>query len=224
MTLMFKRFAFIFLALLYSSVSHSDSIYDFDELIGTGAFSSQGLLGYQGWTWGTGPQLGFGLDQWGLETAGTGENIPFSGDHYVRTFGGQLVQDIFFNEVVDVVGAYFNVWRTADPSGEAPETLQFLGYDQSNHVIGSSDILQLDRESSWQWLGANLQGVWRLEILATQDNFNFRGVDTDAAWWGMDNFTLGSPELNPVPLPAAAWLFGTGLLGLIGFKWRRKAA
>jgi hypothetical protein len=26
----------------------------------------------------------------------------------------------------------------------------------------------------------------------------------------------------PVPLPAAAWLFGPGLLGLMGFAWRRK--
>jgi len=30
--------------------------------------------------------------------------------------------------------------------------------------------------------------------------------------------------LSPVPVPAAIWLFGTGLLGLIGFRKRRKAA
>ncbi len=29
---------------------------------------------------------------------------------------------------------------------------------------------------------------------------------------------------SPVPLPAAAWLFGSGLLGLIGFSKRKKAA
>jgi len=29
---------------------------------------------------------------------------------------------------------------------------------------------------------------------------------------------------SPVPAPAAIWLFGTGILGLIGIKWRRKAA
>jgi len=28
----------------------------------------------------------------------------------------------------------------------------------------------------------------------------------------------------PIPIPAAVWLFGTGLLGLIGFSKRRKAA
>ena len=31
-------------------------------------------------------------------------------------------------------------------------------------------------------------------------------------------------NLNPVPLPAAAWLFGTALIGLAGFSRRRKAA
>ena len=29
---------------------------------------------------------------------------------------------------------------------------------------------------------------------------------------------------NPVPLPAAVWLFGTALLGLFGFSKRRKKA
>ena len=29
---------------------------------------------------------------------------------------------------------------------------------------------------------------------------------------------------NPVPVPAAIWLFGTGLIGLVGFSKRRKAA
>lgn len=32
------------------------------------------------------------------------------------------------------------------------------------------------------------------------------------------------PMVNPVPVPAAAWLFGSGLLGLAGFARRRKAA
>ena len=30
--------------------------------------------------------------------------------------------------------------------------------------------------------------------------------------------------LPPVPIPAAAWLFGTALIGLVGFSKRRKSA
>jgi hypothetical protein len=38
--------------------------------------------------------------------------------------------------------------------------------------------------------------------------------------WGLDNVQV---EVTPVPVPAAAWLFGSGLLGLIGFARRRAA-
>ena len=31
-------------------------------------------------------------------------------------------------------------------------------------------------------------------------------------------------ELNPVPVPAAVWLFGSGLLGLVGIARRKKIA
>jgi len=30
--------------------------------------------------------------------------------------------------------------------------------------------------------------------------------------------------VSPVPVPAAVWLFGTALIGMIGFGRRRKAA
>lgn len=40
---------------------------------------------------------------------------------------------------------------------------------------------------------------------------------------GQSDYTvLGSANLSPVPVPAAAWLFGTALLGLVGY--RRKQA
>jgi len=36
--------------------------------------------------------------------------------------------------------------------------------------------------------------------------------------------TTGLAAISAVPLPATAWLFGTGLLGLIGMSRRKKAA
>ncbi len=36
--------------------------------------------------------------------------------------------------------------------------------------------------------------------------------------------TFADWNVQPVPLPAAVWLFGSGLLGLIGFSKRKKAA
>ena len=37
-------------------------------------------------------------------------------------------------------------------------------------------------------------------------------------------FGIDGVSLSPVPLPPALWLFGSGLLGLIGIARRRKAA
>ena len=54
--------------------------------------------------------------------------------------------------------------------------------------------------------------------------------DTPAgAWFALDgsgplDVAYGSAEVNVVPIPAAAWLFGTGLLALTGVARRRKAA
>lgn len=66
---------------------------------------------------------------------------------------------------------------------------------------------------------------------------NFEVLAQSGYWWsdlspwgGYTNtpFYLDSVSLNitpsAVPLPGAAWLFGSGLLGLIGFSKRRKAA
>ena len=38
-------------------------------------------------------------------------------------------------------------------------------------------------------------------------------------WNGTINYDVSAP--SPVPVPAAVWLFGTGLLGLIGFSKRK---
>jgi len=40
----------------------------------------------------------------------------------------------------------------------------------------------------------------------------------------VDLTITGEVVVNPVPIPAAIWLFGTALIGLVGFGKRRKAA
>jgi hypothetical protein len=40
---------------------------------------------------------------------------------------------------------------------------------------------------------------------------------------GSANYSLQLASIAPVPIPAAAWLFGTALIGLSGFGRRRKA-
>jgi len=53
-------------------------------------------------------------------------------------------------------------------------------------------------------------------------NFGANGLQSLAdESWGLDNVRV---QVSAVPIPAAVWLFGSGLLGLIGVARRKKAA
>ena len=54
----------------------------------------------------------------------------------------------------------------------------------------------------------------------TSAQTGFFGQKSTATVW-FDNVTIG--DVSTVPVPAAAWLFGSGLLGLIGVAKRKKA-
>lgn len=71
--------------------------------------------------------------------------------------------------------------------------------------------------TDWTWLDLTALGViYGLEFeLSSSDTGNW-GMNTPA-YFAMDNL-----ESSPVPAPAAAWLLGSGLLGLVGIR-RRKA-
>ena len=47
------------------------------------------------------------------------------------------------------------------------------------------------------------------------------GLDTDTITATLSSYSF---QTSPVPIPAAIWLFGTALIGLVGFSKRRKAA
>ena len=53
------------------------------------------------------------------------------------------------------------------------------------------------------------------------DNWNFKSTDDTEDCCGPGNWLYSSVV---VPIPAALWLFGSGLLGLVGIARRKKAA
>lgn len=91
---------------------------------------------------------------------------------------------------------------------------------------------------TWEaWLDDIFVGFYPVNITGTPTFFNFNFTFSTSVtsyneirmygggdFW-IDDFTYSiRPEISPVPVPAAVWLFGTALIGLVGFSKRRKAA
>jgi len=73
------------------------------------------------------------------------------------------------------------------------------------------------------------QGDWdsnRFINFMMTDGMTYNSVElvSNGFAFESDNHAYGNVVLSPVPVPAAVWLFGTALIGLIGFGKRRKAA
>ena len=70
-------------------------------------------------------------------------------------------------------------------------------------------------------------GVWDatdsiLSASLVGGNLDGSGLFTRA--WLIDDLSVARGRVPAVPVPAAVWLFGTALIGLVGFGRRRKAA
>ena len=60
--------------------------------------------------------------------------------------------------------------------------------------------------------------TWTATLAAGDVNFGLRTTDTGTYSIAFDEFSI-----TAVPVPAAVWLFGSGLIGLVGIARRKKA-
>ena len=122
-------------------------------------------------------------------------------------------------------------WTVHDVHFLAPGTYtNLLGVASYDMTVGAN---QLGATMQFDWgLSTNMRiiSLWEIDDVSTPGVRKLRPVDADgdgiigAAM--VDTLTGCSPVLNMtiVPLPAAAWLFGSGLLGLVGVARRRNKA
>ena len=98
--------------------------------------------------------------------------------------------------------------------GGADSDLLFLEiFDAGDSSLGFVDFLLPASTSAMQTLA-----------LSSLTNIAYAqfGSLADGGFVAVDNLTFDGPA--EIPLPAAVWLFGTALIGLIGFSKRSKAA
>lgn len=136
-------------------------------------------------------------------------------------------------EVVDLFGANYAINLTASPLPEHPGYLD-PGVRQASEILGDGVSGGTDAVSgpNANYFLAGLTADLRLDGSRFILGAHTRWSDTDYftvrdPWWSgysviMPSSTTGSYLVRPVPVPAAVWLFGSGLLGLFGMARRKE--
>ncbi len=162
----------------------------------------------------------------------TGSGVAGSANYGVSFPGSFGSSRIDFDGATTVSGAYFTNTTYAylsmlngDGIGKQFEdgdffTLTVNGFDATDSLLGTLNISLADGTdilNSWLWSDlSSLGAVNALEFSVFGSDVGEFGLNTPA-YFAIDNLTY----VSAVPVPAAVWLFGSGLLGLIGVARRR---
>ncbi len=149
-----------------------------------------------------------GPDTWSLGVAG----------------GPTLLSTTFSNGSSTVGQAYA---PTPFAAGCTDYNLSGLPAGEYNPMTGASECYSLGYLfSSPDVTDEAMDSVYNLSFMFAHNasdlalNFSaagLQGIGDES--WGLDNVMV---QVTPVPLPAAVWLFGSGLLGLIGFAYKKR--
>lgn len=98
-------------------------------------------------------------------------------------------------------------------------------FGNGTYYVGQNNVgLVINLKGSWYWSETHLPDAYDPDSVA---GYRFAvGSGDQEAWDGsykMYAWAVRPGDVSAVPVPGAVWLFGSGLLGLLGFK-KRKAA
>lgn len=118
-------------------------------------------------------------------------------------------------------------------TNQTSNSLNFNG-DDAITLHGSGTLLdvfgQIGTDPGYEWGTSPLSSMNNTLIRSSSilfgDTDQSNSFDPASEWdsFGLNNFSqLGSHSVSAVPVPAAVWLFGSGLIGLVGFARYKKA-
>ncbi|OPY90278.1 MAG: hypothetical protein A4E72_00725 [Syntrophus sp. PtaU1.Bin208] len=153
-------------------------------------------------------QTSGGTNYWSPDTpykSATVDNAPPASDIIGLGAGGTIT--ITFSEAVTNPLLALVSWNgnTVD-FGE--DEITFLSYGQGYWGNGTP---VMNGDNTGFYGSGEVHGV--LQVTGTFTSITF--THTGEYWHGL---TVGAVDLAPVPIPAALWLFGSGLVGLVGLK------
>lgn len=157
----------------------------------------------------------------GLDIGGTLYDVTFhdtAGDSFNRlwdadgdgVFGGG-------SSLFNTAPTFWGDWRAAETAAFA--IVGFLGDNDQSTALG--DAFYVPYEYVWD----GIVGVFGDEALSVGEDFvdyNDLSVNSDQSLTGRV-FVSFAPSVAPVPVPSAVWLFGSGLLALVGTTSRKTA-
>ena len=120
-------------------------------------------------------------------------------------------------------GGLYNSWNAWEGGSNPPShagwlnnyslsSTEFNTYTVTDNTIYSTDLLALDNALSTSFTLSAAADV-NFFIIDSPYFDNLGGMSLDV-----------SADVSAVPIPAAAWLFGTALIGFVGMSRRRKVA
>jgi len=158
---------------------------------------------------------------WDIEATGyTGQ----LGNYFLRLGNGDLpgkdtVGTLTISYDNDVSAASAQIWDIDYAGSQGTEQWLVQAFDSKHNVVGSmlspmGDNMTLDgRPWTWSFDHGNTNDITSIDI-------SFTGSKTTGIGLAFDNFQTDS---SAVPIPGAVWLLGSGLLGLIGIRRKKKA-
>lgn len=163
-------------------------------------------------------------------------------------YGNYKTQTKVSTPAIDGRQTYTNVVQTVSGTGTYNEATNTFTFTKATGAVnGGGASVQTQTSStcangSTSFLGKvcdsfataskNWEGL-QLTFVFSEDRLNFAGAlkatDTSGSGLSANTTTInwqisGSTPAPAVPVPATAWLFGSGLIGLAGTARRRKAA